>query len=40
VWLRIDIGARAQVLMDMRLSQAAEYKSLKEHYDNLMKYGL
>jgi hypothetical protein len=38
--MRMDLGGRAQTLMDMRVSQAAEYKFVKEQYEMLMKYAL
>jgi len=36
----MDMGHRANILMDMRVSQAAEYKYVKDQYEMLMKYGL
>lgn len=38
--MRMDLSNRANLLLDMRISQAAEFKHIKEHYDFLMKYAL
>lgn len=36
----MDLGKQAQALMDMRVSQAAEYKHIEERYERLMKFAL
>ena len=37
--MRMDIGNRAQIMIDMRVTQAKS-ETVEEHYDKLMKYAL
>jgi hypothetical protein len=40
VWARLDIGVRSKTLMDMRMVYAAEFKHVKERYDQLARFAL
>ncbi len=38
--MRMDMGNRAEVIMDMRVAIAAEFKHAEAKYRELMKYAL